>query len=148
MVTKPEVIQLYSNARVFCCLPFYEPFGIINLEAMACHAPVVASATGGIKEVVVDNETGFLVPFEQDPATSFPIHPDKFAQDLAARMTDLLGDEAKCKGFGEAGRKRVEDIFSWTAIADPNNTALSPSNRQELKNMDKPPVDGRQRVNY
>jgi starch synthase len=112
------VIQLYSNARVFCCPSVYEPFGIINLEAMACHAPVVASATGGIKEVVVDNETGFLVPFEQDPATSFPIHPEKFARDLAARISDLLGDEQKCKRFGEAGRKRVEDIFSWTAIAD------------------------------
>ena len=118
MVTKPEVIQLYSNARVFCCPSVYEPFGIINLEAMACHAPVVASATGGIKEVVVDNETGFLVPFEQDPATSFPVHPEKFARDLAARINDLLADEPKCKRFGEAGRKRVEDIFSWTAIAD------------------------------
>jgi starch synthase len=118
MVTKPEAIQLYSNARVFCCPSVYEPFGIINLEAMACHAPVVASATGGIKEVVVDNETGFLVPFEQDPATSFPIHPEKFARDLAARIADLLGDEQKCKRFGEAGRKRVENIFSWTAIAD------------------------------
>ena len=117
MVTKPEVIQLYSNARVFCCPSVYEPFGIINLEAMACHAPVVASATGGIKEVVVDNETGFLVPFEQDPATSFPVHPEKFARDLAARINDLLADEPKCKRFGEAGRKRVEDIFSWTAIA-------------------------------
>ena len=118
MVTKPEVIQLYSNARVFCCPSVYEPFGIINLEAMACHAPVVASATGGIKEVVVDNETGFLVPFEQDPATSFPVHPEKFARDLAARINDLLSDEQKCKRFGEAGRKRVENIFSWTAIAD------------------------------
>jgi starch synthase len=118
MVTKPEAIQLYSNARVFCCPSVYEPFGIINLEAMACHAPVVASSTGGIKEVVVDNETGFLVPFEQDPATSFPIHPEKFARDLAARINDLLADEQKCKRFGEAGRKRVENIFSWTAIAD------------------------------
>ena len=118
MVTKPEAIQLYSNARVFCCPSVYEPFGIINLEAMACHAPVVASATGGIKEVVVDNQTGFLVPFEQDPATSFPIHPEKFARDLAARINDLLSDEQKCKRFGEAGRKRVENIFSWTAIAD------------------------------
>jgi starch synthase len=72
MVTKPEAIQLYSNARVFCCPSVYEPFGIINLEAMACRAPVVASATGGIKEVVVDGETGYLVPFDQDPVTSFP----------------------------------------------------------------------------
>lgn len=118
MVSKPEVIQLYSHARVFCCPSVYEPFGIINLEAMACGAPVVASATGGIKEVVVDNETGYLVPFEQDPATSFPIHPDRFAQDLGAKISDLLADEAKCRRFGEAGRRRVEEKFSWTAIAE------------------------------
>jgi starch synthase len=118
MVSKPEVIQLYSNARVFCCPSVYEPFGIINLEAMACGAPVVASATGGIKEVVVDNQTGYLVPFEQDPVTSFPTHPDRFAQDLGAKVSDLLADEAKCRRFGEAGRKRVEEKFSWTAIAD------------------------------
>ena len=72
MVTRAETIQLYSHARVFCCPSVYEPFGIINLEAMACRAPVVASATGGILEVVVDGETGYLVPFEQDPVTSFP----------------------------------------------------------------------------
>ena len=83
MVTKREAIQLYSHARVFCCPSVYEPFGIINLEAMACHAPVVASATGGIKEVVVDNETGYLVPFEQDPVTSFPTQPEKFARRLS-----------------------------------------------------------------
>ena len=75
MVTKPEAIQLYSNAAVFCCPSVYEPFGIINLEAMACQAPVVASATGGILEVVVDGETGYLVPFEQDPVTTFPSTP-------------------------------------------------------------------------
>jgi starch synthase len=118
MVTKPEAIQLYSNARVFCCPSVYEPFGIINLEAMACHAPVVASATGGIKEVVVNDETGYLVPFEQDPATSFPTQPDKFSRDLAARISELLADPEKCRRFGDAGRKRVEEIFSWTAIAD------------------------------
>jgi len=118
MVTKPEAIQLYSNARVFCCPSVYEPFGIINLEAMACHAPVVASATGGILEVVVDNETGYLVPFEADPATSFPLHPERFACDLAAKISDLLADPEKCHRFGEAGRKRVEETFSWEAIAD------------------------------
>ena len=117
MVTKPEAIQLYSNCRVFCCPSVYEPFGIINLEAMACRAPVVASATGGIKEVVVDGETGYLVPFEQDPVTSFPTDPVKFARDLAASLTRLLEDPEKCRQFGEAGRRRVEDIFSWTAIA-------------------------------
>lgn len=118
MISKPEVIQLYSNARVFCCPSVYEPFGIINLEAMACGAPVVASATGGIKEVVVDGETGYLVPFEQDPVTNFPTKPDQFAKDLAEKISNLLSNPEKCKRFGEAGRKRVEEKFSWTAIAD------------------------------
>jgi starch synthase len=117
MVTKQETIQLYSNARVFCCPSVYEPFGIINLEAMACRAPVVASATGGIKEVVVDGETGYLVPFEQDPVTSFPVAPEKFARDLASRINELMKDPEKCRRFGDAGRKRVEETFSWTAIA-------------------------------
>jgi starch synthase len=117
MVTKPEAIQLYSNARVFCCPSVYEPFGIINLEAMACRAPVVASSTGGIKEVVVHGETGYLVPFDQDPITSFPSHPEQFARDLAARLNQLLPDPETCRRFGDAGRRRVEDIFSWTAIA-------------------------------
>ena len=118
MVTKPEVIQLYSHARVFCCPSVYEPFGIINLEAMACHAPVVASATGGILEVVVDGETGYLVPFAADSTTGFPSNPDQFARDLAAKISDLMNDPEKCRRFGEAGRKRVEEKFSWSAIAD------------------------------
>jgi len=117
MVTRRETIQFYSHARLFCCPSVYEPFGIINLEAMACRAPVVASATGGIKEVVVEGETGYLVPFDQDPVTSFPRDPEKFARDLAARIRQLLDDPALCKRFGDAGRRRVEDIFSWTAIA-------------------------------
>ena len=118
MVSKPEVIQLYSHARVFCCPSVYEPFGIINLEAMACHAPVVASATGGIKEVVLDGETGYLVPFAQDPVTGFPTEPDKFARDLGEKVSKLLADPETCKRFGQAGRKRVEETFSWSAIAD------------------------------
>jgi starch synthase len=117
MVTKPEVIQLYSNARVFCCPSVYEPFGIINLEAMACRAPVVASATGGIREVVVDGETGYLVPFEADAVTGFPVNADQFARDLGIKVSELLADPDKCRRFGDAGRKRVEAIFSWTAIA-------------------------------
>jgi len=117
MVTKQEAIQLYSNAQVFCCPSVYEPFGIINLEAMACRAPVVASATGGIKEVVVEGVTGHLVPFAQDPVTSFPSDPEQFARDLAAPINRLLKDAETCKRFGDAGRKRVEDVFSWTAIA-------------------------------
>jgi starch synthase len=85
---------------------------------MACRAPVVASSTGGIKEVVVDGETGCLVPFDQDPVTSFPSDPNTFAKDLAARINQLLQDPEKCRRFGDAGRRRVEETFSWTAIAD------------------------------
>jgi starch synthase len=118
MVTKPEAIQLYSNASVFCCPSVYEPFGIINLEAMACRAPVVASATGGILEVVVDDVTGYLVPFDQDPVTKFPSNSDRFARDLAEKISALLADPEKAKRFGEVGRKRVEETFAWSAIAD------------------------------
>ena len=117
MVTKAQAIELYSNARVFCCPSVYEPFGIINLEAMACRAPVVASAVGGIKEVVVEGETGFLVPFDQDAVTGFPTDPQKFAKDLAERVNQLMADPESCRRFGDAGRERVEAIFSWTAIA-------------------------------
>jgi alpha-maltose-1-phosphate synthase len=118
MVTKQETIQLYSNCRVFCCPSVYEPFGIINLEAMACCAPVVASATGGILEVVVEGETGHLVPFEQDPVTRFPSRPNDFARALAAGISDLMNDPERARSYGEAGRKRVEEKFAWTAIAD------------------------------
>lgn len=117
MVSKPEAIQLYSNARVFCCPSVYEPFGIINLEAMACGTAVVASSTGGIKEVVVDGETGYLVPFAQDAVTGFPTAPEQFARDLAARLSELMADPDKSAVFGAAGRKRAEDVFSWEAIA-------------------------------
>ena len=118
MVTKPEAIQLYSNCSVFCCPSVYEPFGIINLEAMACQAPVVASATGGILEVVVDGETGYLVPFEQDPVTTFPSNPTAFAHTLAEKLSDLLANPEKARQFGLAGRRRVEATFAWSAIAD------------------------------
>src|SRR6202035_989960 len=103
MVTKQEAIQLYSHARVFCCPSIYEPFGIINLEAMSCRTPVIASATGGIKEVVVDGETGYLVPFDQDPVSGFPTDPEKFARDLAFQINRLLGDPERGKRFGDAG---------------------------------------------
>ena len=117
MVTKAETIELYSNCAVFACPSVYEPFGIINLEAMACRAPVVASATGGILEVVVDGETGYLVPFEPDPVTTFPANPEQFSRDLAAKIGALLEDPAKARAFGESGRRRVEDTFAWSAIA-------------------------------
>jgi starch synthase len=118
MLSRAEAIQFYSNASVFCCPSVYEPFGIINLEAMACRAPVVASAVGGILEVVVDGETGYLVPFEQDPVTTFPSNPEKFSRDLAEKISALLADPEKAKRFGEAGRRRVEETFAWSAIAD------------------------------
>ena len=118
MVTKAEAIELYSHAQVFCCPSVYEPFGIINLEAMACRAPVVASATGGILEVVVDGETGFLVPFAPDAVTGFPVDAEQFARDLAARLTELMADPERCRRFGDAGRARVERMFSWEAIAE------------------------------
>lgn len=118
MVTKEEAIQLYSHARVFCCPSVYEPFGIVNLEAMACGTAVVASATGGIKEVVVDGETGYLVPFEQDATTGFPVQPENFARDLAAAISRLLADSEKCKRFGDAGRRRAEEKFSWGRVAE------------------------------
>jgi len=118
MVSKAEAIELYSNCRVFCCPSVYEPFGIINLEAMACSAPVVASATGGILEVVVDQETGYLVHFDQDPVSRFPSNPEKFSRDLAAMITELMEDPEKALKMGLAGRKRVEEKFAWSAIAD------------------------------
>jgi glycosyltransferase involved in cell wall biosynthesis len=118
MLDKPSVIQLYSHAAVFCCPSIYEPFGIINLEAMACETAVVASAVGGIKEVVVDGETGFQVPLEQMNESPFePLNPEKFSRDLAAKINQLMADPALREKFGKAGRKRAEEKFSWTAIA-------------------------------
>jgi starch synthase len=118
MVDKKTVIELYSHAAVFCCPSIYEPFGIINLEAMACETAVVASAVGGIKEVVVDGETGFLVPLEQMKESPFePLHPEKFSRDLAAKINQLMADPDLREKFGKAGRKRAEEKFSWSAIA-------------------------------
>ncbi|MDD5350739.1 MAG: glycogen synthase [Chthoniobacteraceae bacterium] len=118
MVDKPTVRQLYSHAAVFCCPSIYEPFGIINLEAMACETAVVASAVGGIKEVVVDGETGFLIPLEQMKESPFEaLHPGQFARDLAARINTLMADPALRERMGKAGRRRAEEHFSWAAIA-------------------------------
>jgi len=118
MVDRNAVIELYSHAAVFCCPSIYEPFGIINLEAMACETAVVASAVGGIKEVVVDGETGFLVPLEQMKESPFePLDPEKFSRDLAAKINELMRDRHLQEKFGKAGRKRAEERFSWSAIA-------------------------------
>lgn len=118
MLDKPNVIELYANAAVFCCPSIYEPFGIINLEAMACETAVVASAVGGIKEVVVHGETGFLVPLEQMKESPFePVDPDRFARDLAGRINECMADPAMRERFGKAGRIRAAEKFSWSAIA-------------------------------
>ncbi len=118
MVDQKTACELYSHAAVFVCPSIYEPFGIINLEAMACETAVVASAVGGIKEVVVDGETGFLVPLEQMNESPFEAsNPEKFARDLAARINQLMKDRQLRERFGKAGRKRAEENFSWEAIA-------------------------------
>jgi starch synthase len=118
MVDRNAVIELYSHAAVFCCPSIYEPFGIINLEAMACETAVVASAVGGIKEVVVDGETGLLVPLEQMKESPFePLDPAKFSRDLAAKINQLMADIKLREKFGKAGRKRAEEKFTWSAIA-------------------------------
>jgi alpha-maltose-1-phosphate synthase len=119
MVDQQTACEFYSQAAVFICPSIYEPFGIINLEAMACETAVVASAVGGIKEVVIDGETGFLVPLDQMKESPFEaIDPEKFARDLAERVNELMRNRQLRECFGKAGRKRVEENFSWAAIAD------------------------------
>ena len=118
MLDNKSKIELYSHAGVFVCPSIYEPFGIINLEAMACGRAVVASAVGGIPEVVVHGETGYLIPVEQMTASPFePVDPEKFSRDLAARINEIMADPAKQKAFGNAGRQRAIDTFSWASIA-------------------------------
>jgi starch synthase len=118
MVSREAARQLYSHAAVFCCPSVYEPFGIINLEAAACETPVVASAVGGIPEVVVDGETGLLVPVElraDDPMS--PIDPDRFERNLAGAINALMADAPAREVMGKAARRRAVERFSWTAIA-------------------------------
>ena len=118
MLDKKEVIQLYSHADVFCCPSIYEPFGIINIEAMACETAVVASAVGGIKEVVVHGETGLLVPVSQQNEAPFePIDPEQFSKDLASGINELVDNKELRNKMAKNGRKRVESTFDWTAIA-------------------------------
>ncbi len=118
MLDNKSKIEFYTHAGVFVCPSIYEPFGIINLEAMACGTAVVASAVGGIREVVRHGETGFLVNVEQMQETPFePLDPARFAKDLAARINELMADPEKRIAFGKAGRQRALDVFSWSAIA-------------------------------
>ncbi|PIU19136.1 MAG: glycogen synthase [Elusimicrobia bacterium CG08_land_8_20_14_0_20_59_10] len=118
MLPKGEVIELYSHAAVFCCPSIYEPFGIINVEAMACGAPVVASAVGGILEVVLPEKTGLLVPFRpKKDGTYEPRDPEKFSRDLAAALNRVLKNPALRKRFADEGRRRAETQFSWTGVA-------------------------------
>jgi starch synthase len=119
MLPKHEVVQVLSHAGVFVCPSVYEPMGIVNLEAMACEAPVVATATGGIPEVVADGETGLLVPIEQaSDGTGLPVDPSRFVADLAERVNALIADPDRAAELGRAGRRRAVDLFSWPRIAE------------------------------
>jgi starch synthase len=111
MLERSEVIQLLSHAAVFVCPSIYEPLGIVNLEAMACGAAVVASDVGGIPEVVVDGETGLLVHYDS-------ADPDGFAAGLAERLNELLADPERARTMGDAGRRRAVEEFSWARIAE------------------------------
>ena len=117
MLPKPDVIQLLSHATVFACPSIYEPLGIVNLEAMACEAAVVATATGGIVEVVVDGETGLLVPFERAEGGIEPADPAAFSAAIAERVNALLRDPERAAAMGRAGRARAVEAFDWSAIA-------------------------------
>ncbi len=118
MLQRRELSQLLSHSRVFVCPSIYEPFGIVNLEAMACAVPVVASAVGGIPEIVLPEVTGKLVPFKND-GSSFgtPVDCNQFAANLAQAVNELLENPERAKRMGQAGRKRVIDVFSWQAVA-------------------------------
>jgi starch synthase len=118
MLPRDQVIQFYSHAAVFCCPSVYEPFGIINLEAMACETAVVASAVGGIPEVVVPGETGILVDLELKPGTFDPVDPAQFSRALAEGINAVALDSPLRDKFERNGRRRVEEHFSWTAVAE------------------------------
>jgi glycogen synthase len=119
MVDRATAVELYSHAAVFCCPSVYEPFGLINLEAMACEIPVVANAVGGIPEVVVDGENGRLVAVDlvEHDGVVEPRDPDRFAQNLARELNRLLADPALRRTMGVKGRQRAEALFSWAAVA-------------------------------
>lgn len=118
LLSQNELSAVLTQATTFVCPSVYEPLGIVNLEAMACSAPVVGTATGGIPEVVQDGVTGRLVPIEQlQDGTGTPTDPDRFVNDLARTLTEVVSDPVAAKRMGEAGRLRAETDFSWTSIA-------------------------------
>jgi starch synthase len=118
MLPRADVIALLSGATVFACPSIYEPLGIVNLEAMACEAAVVATATGGIPEVVVPGGTGLLVPIEQaDDGTGTPLDPEGYVADFATALNELVAEPDRAAEMGRAGRARAIEAFSWTAIA-------------------------------
>ena len=119
MLPKEDIITLYTHAAVFVCPSVYEPFGIINLEAMACETPVVASAVGGIPEIVVPGETGVLVPLDSNDSGTFePRDPGAFSEALAASVNELMADPRRREAMGQAARRRVLERFSWKSIAE------------------------------
>jgi starch synthase len=119
MLPRRELIQVLSHATAFACPSIYEPLGIVNLEAMACGAAVVASATGGIPEVVQHGETGLLVQLEQvTDGTGTPLDPEKFVSDFAAALNQVVADPARAREMGIAGRRRAEEHFSWESITE------------------------------
>jgi starch synthase len=118
MLPRPDIVQILSHATVFCCPSVYEPFGLVNLEAMACETPVVASAVGGIPEIVVEGETGHLVAYDAAEApTGTPRDPEAFARALAGGLNALLDDPRRAAGMGHAARRHVVEHFAWPAIA-------------------------------
>ncbi|KQY43719.1 glycogen synthase [Cellulomonas sp. Root137] len=119
MLPRDELIAVLMHGTVFACPSVYEPLGIVNLEAMAVGLPVVGTATGGIPEVIDDGVTGRLVPIDQlQDGTGTPVDPDRFVHDLADALTDVVGNEARTAQWGLASRRRVEDHFTWEAIAE------------------------------
>jgi len=118
MLARAELVQLMSHATVFVCPSIYEPFGLINIEAMSCAAPVVASAVGGVPEIVVDGETGLLVPYEPSgDAFGTPANPGGFSAAIAERVNVFLAAPELARQYGEAGRRRALAEFTWAAVA-------------------------------